>query len=40
MKPHPLISGDGGGGGGGRSYPALDFIVTGYATILYIGGAG
>ena len=39
MKPHPLISGGGGGAEGG-SYPALDFIVTVYATILYVGGAG
>ena len=25
-------------GGGEGSYPALDFIVTGYTTILYMGG--
>ena len=27
-----------GGGRGEGSYPALDFIVTGYTTILYMGG--
>ena len=26
------------GGGGGGAYPALGFIVTGYTTILYMGG--
>ena len=36
----PPNTGGGGGGGRGGSYPALDFIVTVYATILYVGGAG